>query len=247
MLGESTGTRNANYNDRMAAFDVLLFDTMGTVVDVSSSIVRELTEVLGSFDRATAVAGRWDELMGAAMSEVNAGAMPWRSHRSLRRETLRQMRDEGLLPGLDAATALDLETVIKRVSSFPDSAAGLVALRDQVIVVALSNADLDELAALSRHAGLAWHAVISAELARAYKPDPSVYRKALNMLRTEPRRTLMVAAHPWDLRAAATHGMATAYIARPGAEPPAAGDRFTLQVADLGELSHALSAPPSPC
>ena len=52
-------------------------------------------------------------------------------------------------------------------------------------------------------AGLTWHCVLSGEMVRAYKPDPSVYRFALDRLALDPRRTLMVAAHPWDLRAAA--------------------------------------------
>jgi 2-haloacid dehalogenase len=47
----------------------------------------------------------------------------------------------------------------------------------------------------------------------------------------------MVAAHPWDLRAAARHGLRTAYVARPGAEPPAPDDRFDVRVSDLAELA----------
>jgi 2-haloacid dehalogenase len=51
-------------------------------------------------------------------------------------------------------------------------------------------------------------------MVHAYKPDPAVYRLALDRLALDPRRTLMVAAHPWDLRAAAAQGLRTAYIQR---------------------------------
>ena len=51
---------------------------------------------------------------------------------------------------------------------------------------------------------------------------------------------MMVAAHPWDLRAAAEHGMATAFIARPEADPPRADDDFDLTVTDLTELADRL-------
>jgi 2-haloacid dehalogenase len=47
----------------------------------------------------------------------------------------------------------------------------------------------------------------------------------------------MVAAHPWDLRAAARHGLRTAYVARPGADAPEPGDRFDFTVRDLAELA----------
>jgi HAD superfamily hydrolase (TIGR01493 family) len=33
-------------------------------------------------------------------------------------------------------------------------------------------------------------------MVHAYKPDPAVYRFALDRLALDPRRTLMVAAHP---------------------------------------------------
>src|SRR3546814_14626237 len=59
-----------------------------------------------------------------------------------------------------------------------------------------------------------------------FKPAPAAYRYAIDTLGIDPARTLFVAAHPWDLRAAAEYGFRTAYIARPAAERPSAGDRF---------------------
>jgi 2-haloacid dehalogenase len=116
----------------------------------------------------------------------------------------------------------------------------LRTLRQVTTAVALSNADLAELAALSRHGGLSWHAALSGEHVRAFKPDPAVYQMALRLLDAEPSTVLMVAAHPWDLRAAAEHGLATAYVSRPGAEDPGPDD-FDLQVGDLAELAQLLS------
>jgi 2-haloacid dehalogenase len=103
--------------------------------------------------------------------------------------------------------------------------------------VALSNADQSELVALSAHGNLAWDGVLSAQTARSYKPDPAVYAMAAEALSAEPSQVLMVAAHPWDLRGAAALGFATAYVARPDAEPPGAGDSFDLEVGDLGALA----------
>lgn len=47
----------------------------------------------------------------------------------------------------------------------------------------------------------------------------------------------MVAAHPWDLRAAAENGFSTCFVDRPGSERPTADDTFDLTVGDLGELA----------
>jgi 2-haloacid dehalogenase len=87
---------------------------------------------------------------------------------------------------------------------------------------------------------LTWHCVLSGEMVHAYKPDPAVYRLALDRLALDPRRTLMVAAHPWDLRAAAAQGLHTAYIQRAGEGVPEPSDRFDLAVPDLAALAAGL-------
>ena len=215
--------------------DVVLFDVMGTVVDDDGTIRRELSAA-GAAD-ADAAAARWGERCSAAMADVNSGARPWASHRQLCRETFAALVDDGTLPTLDD-TALDrLAGVVERYEPWPDSAAAIASLRGHVQVVALSNADISALVALSARSGLAWHAVLSGQAARRYKPDAFVYRNALDLLRVDPARVMLAAAHPWDLRAAAEHGIRTAFVARPGATPPDPDDHFSVQVNDLAELA----------
>jgi 2-haloacid dehalogenase len=67
-----------------------------------------------------------------------------------------------------------------------------------------------------------------------------VYRFALDRLALDPGRTVMVAAHPWDLRAAADHGLRTAYVQRAGEGAPAPSDTFDLSVPDLAALAARL-------
>jgi 2-haloacid dehalogenase len=69
-----------------------------------------------------------------------------------------------------------------------------------------------------------------------------VYRLALDGLGLEAADTLMVAAHPWDLRAAAQLGMRTAYVSRDGEGVPTAQDRFDIAARDLAELAVRLGA-----
>jgi 2-haloacid dehalogenase len=108
--------------------------------------------------------------------------------------------------------------------------------------VALSNGNLSMLTDMFAGGGLTWHCVLSGEMVHAYKPDPAVYRFAVNRLALDPRRTLMVAAHPWDLRAAATHGLRTAYIERAGEGTPEPSDTFDLTSPDLAGLASRLLA-----
>jgi 2-haloacid dehalogenase len=109
--------------------------------------------------------------------------------------------------------------------------------------VALSNGNLSMLTDMFTAGGLTWHCVLSGETVRAYKPDPAVYRFALDRLALNPRRTLMVAAHPWDLRAAAAFGMHTAFVQRTGEGVPEPSDRFDLTVPGLAALAAQLLSP----
>ena len=45
--------------------------------------------------------------------------------------------------------------------------------------------------------------------------NPQVYLRAIQHLSVPPDRCAMVAAHIYDLRAAASHGMKTVYVRRP--------------------------------
>jgi 2-haloacid dehalogenase len=144
---------------------------------------------------------------------------------------------------LPAAVLEDLALAGHRLRPWPDSGPALQALARSFTVVALSNASLAQLADMFAAGGLAWHCVLSGELARAYKPDPAVYQLAIRLLGLDPAATMMVAAHPWDLRAAAGHGLRTAYVARPGEGVPGPGDRFDVRVGDLAELAARLAGP----
>ena len=76
---------------------------------------------------------------------------------------------------------------------------------------------------MAKNAGLPWDCVLSAELAKHYKPDGEVYLMAADLLGLEPAQVMMVAAHPGDLRAAASVGLRTALIPRPLERGPERG------------------------
>ena len=129
----------------------LIFDVMGTVVDIEGSIAAQARAATGLGDEELKpLLADWDARLQRAMDEIVAGRAEWRPHEQLRRDAL----PDGL-PGA-------LAGVVHRLDPWPDSPAALGRLRELRTVAALSNADLPELADLSAHGGLAWHAVLSA-------------------------------------------------------------------------------------
>ena len=84
------------------------------------------------------------------------------------------------------------------------------------MIAPCSNGHIAQSVNLARHAGLPWDAILGAEIARAYKPQPEVYLASVAALGIEPGEAMMVAAHNGDLAAAA--GLRAAHRVR---GPPA--------------------------
>lgn len=223
----------------------LVFDVMGTVVDVDATVRSTAISALASAGvddtLVRAFVEDWTARLQRLLDDVIAGELPWRGHQDLRRAALEEAVVVAGIGPLPPDTTETLASVIHRCRPWPESAAALARLRATHTVVALSNADFAELVDLSRLGAFAWHGVISTASSHSFKPDPAVYRNAVLMLGVEPAAIMMVAAHPWDLRAAAEHGLATAYVARPGSQPPRADDHFDMEVSDLDGLADRLA------
>ena len=174
------------------------------------------------------------------MDAVVSGDAHWRPHHRL----VAEAADEAItsLGGQSTAATAALGSFLDRTyPAWPDVAAATATLRRGRLVAGVSNGDLDALARLANTNAISWDIALSTGGARTFKPAPAAYRYAIDTLDIDPARTLFVAAHPWDLRAAAGHGFRTAYIARPGAQRPSDDDRFDLVVADLSGLPDLLT------
>lgn len=196
----------------------LTFDVFGTVVDWRGSIIREgeaLNRTKGLTVDWARFADAWRGQYAPSMERVRRGELPWTALDDLHRLSLETLLDDFGIVGLNDAEKDDLNRVWHRLTPWPDSAPGLARLREQFVVATLSNGSVALLVDLARAGGLVWDCILSAELARAYKPDAIVYRTAIALLDCAPGEVMMVAAHPGDLRAAREQGMRTAYVARP--------------------------------
>lgn len=226
---------------------ILAFDVFGTVVDWHGSIVRELAALAPAVD-GPAFARAWRAGYQPAMQRVRSGERGWVALDTLHREIL-----DGLLPrfglqGLDEAARVQLNGVWHRLDPWPEVRAGLLRLRAGHTLCTLSNGNLGLLIDLARHGELPWHGVLSAEVFRAYKPDPRTYRGVAELFGLPPQAVMLVAAHEDDLAAARACGLQTAYIERPhefGADAPKpvqGSPEDTLHARDLLQLADLLGA-----
>jgi 2-haloacid dehalogenase len=228
----------------------LSFDVFGTLVDWRASIARAAVPRLAALGRgdldAHAFADAWRARYRPAMARVLRGERPFVVLDVLHAETLADT-----LAGFGIAAPADLEDWSRdwhRLDPWPDVPAGLARLREGRPCVTLSNGNVALIVALSRHAGLTWDAVLGAEAARTYKPDPRAYRHAAAALGLRPGELCHVAAHHSDLAAARAAGLLTAHVARPleyGGRPAPDADQaqdWEWRVADLPALADALAA-----
>ena len=196
----------------------LVFDVFGTVVDWRGSIIREGTQwgkAKGlSIDWAK-FADRWRAGYGPSMDRVRKGSLPWMKLDALHRLILDGLLQEFHIDGLNEAEKDQWNQVWHRLAPWPDAVAGLTRLRQKFILATLSNGNVSLLVEMAKNAGLPWDTVLSAELFHHYKPDREVYLGAAGLLGCKPGELMMVAAHSGDLKAAASCGLRTAFVARP--------------------------------
>ena len=208
----------------------LLFDVFGTCVDWRGSVTREL-EGRG-LPAELAVA--WRGAYQPQLETVRSGARPWTNLDALHREALDRLLAER---GLTVGDPDELTRVWHRLDPWPDAAEGLARIRRVHVVAPCSNGHIALLVNLSRHAGLSWDAILGAELARAYKPQPAAYLRSVEALGLRPDDVAMVAAHNDDLAAAAACGLMTAFVPRPteDTEPTADWDIVARDFLELAE------------
>ncbi len=194
--------------------EVLAFDIFGTVVDWHGSIVREMAQDYPQVD-GNAFALAWRAGYRPAMARVMAGELGWTLIDDLHRMILDQILPQFGLAHLDEAARQHLNRVWHRLDPWPDAVAGLQRLKRRYLLCTLSNGNIGLLTRMARRAGLPWDCVLSAEVFRAYKPDPATYLGVARVFDLPPSRVMLVAAHHDDLAGARACGLRTAYVERP--------------------------------
>ncbi len=204
---------------RDARFDlkVLAFDVFGTVVDWRSGVIAEIDAIARERNLTIdtgAFADAWRKRYQPFLDRVRLGESPWQRLDDVHRAGLLEVLDEFALELPEA----DLDRLVftwHHLPAWPDSVAGLTRLRSRYVLTTLSNGGVGLLVDLNRAARLPFDCILSSELVKSYKPEPAVYRLVPDLLAVRPEQAMLVAAHAYDLAAAAEHGMRTAFVRRP--------------------------------
>jgi 2-haloacid dehalogenase len=220
----------------------LIFDVFGTLVDWRSSIAREARTILSPLGVAIdweAFADAWRARYPLAMEEVRSGRLPFSTLDLLHRRNLDVVLGALDLDRVDEAARTQLNLAWHRLDAWPDATPGLARLRARFLLAPCSNGNISIMVDLARRNGWHWDAILGAEIARDYKPKPVVYLSAAAALGCAPQETMMVAAHSYDLAAAAATGLRTAFVARPDEDGPGKGERAPAGPVDLSAASLA--------
>jgi 2-haloacid dehalogenase len=235
--------------DRRPPPRALLFDVQGTATDFYSTVRGEAQRIAANRSPDVDWDGfveAWRAGYSAALQAAARGPAGWVSVRAVYRDVLDRIAEQYGLGSLTDADRDQLSLAWEKLQVWTDVPAGLTRMKRRFTVATLSNADVAAIVNLSKHAGLQWDAIFTAEMARAFKPDPAVYRLAATYLGLPPAEIMMVASHKYDLRAAARLGCHSAFVARPlelgvgGAVDIAYEDEFDINASDFADLADQL-------
>lgn len=144
-----------------------------------------------------------------------SGELGWTRIDELHRLILDDLLVPFGLTGLTEAQKQYLNSTWHRLDPWPDVLTGLSRLKAHHTICTLSNGNIGLLSNMAKRAGLPWDCILSAEVFRAYKPDPATYLGVASVFSLPPAQVMLVAAHQDDLAAARACGLQTAYIERP--------------------------------
>ena len=244
---------NATRPTRASSVEVLFFDVLGTIVDWRGSIAKETSSFLArhgaSHIDAHVFADAWVGRYAGSIEPVRSGRRPFVALDVVNMENLQACLQEfGLDPAaLPRDEVEQLNRAWHRLQPWPDSVAGLTALKQRFIVAPLSDGNTRLLVNMAKHAGLPWDTILGADVPCAYKPMPKVYLHACELLGVKPEQAMLVAAHPYDLDAARRCGLQTAYVVRANAQDPSKATQaqqtagWDYTASDLIELSATLT------
>jgi 2-haloacid dehalogenase len=220
-----------------APIQAVVFDAYGTLFDVHS-VVRRCDELFPG--KGTALSQLWRSkqleytwlrsLMGRYedFAAVTRGALRYAS---------------GTL-GLECSAAVEAALMDEylRLAPYPEVPGALGQLRERRLAI-LSNGSPPMLQAVVRNAGLeaAFQAVMSVDPLRIFKPHPSVYQLAVDMLKVPKEQIGFISSNFWDVSGATSFGFRTFWVNRGGARPDELGFRPLAVLDSLAALPPALA------
>jgi 2-haloacid dehalogenase len=235
---------------RLSEFRVLTFDCYGTLIDWESGILgvlRPWATRVGISVNDAALLASFAEAESAAEHE-SPGALYPEILRSTHARIAAHFR-----AAADTTAADSLASSVGDWPPFADTREALNRLHRRHKLMVVSNVDRASFAHTQKQIGVTFDAVVTAEEVGAYKPDPRMFRRALQVAATfgaTPQQILHVAQSLYhDHVPAKTLGLSTVRVRRPsrrgelGATPdPGVNVLPDLTVRSLAELADAVDA-----
>lgn len=226
----------------------LFFDVFGTLVDWRNGIARESEAILSPLGHGLdwlAFADDWRAQYQPTLEQVRSGARAYAKLDALHRENVQPVLARHGVTDVSEQTLDELMNAWRRLPPWPDVPDALRRLRARFLLAPVSNGNISLMAGLARTNSFHWDAILGAELCGDYKPKPAVYLSACAALDLAPQDCVMVAAHTYDLAAAAALGFRTAHVARPDEYGPGKGEAapgmaVDWAAGDLGALADQL-------
>lgn len=199
----------------MTPAKVVTFDVYGTLVQWDQAVEEGLRAILdgyGSSGTDVQLAANAFEAESRRLQTVGA----FRSYREILRSSLRP----ALATAGVADTPQDGETMLahlSRISAYADAPPALAALSRKYRIVPISNTDDALLAGTLEALGPVFQTTVTAEQAKAYKPNPGLFRFALGKLQISTQDLVHVAQGTFsDLAVCTALGIRVIWVNRNG-------------------------------
>jgi len=218
----------------------LFFDVFGTLVDWRTSIAREAEATLrplGYTIDGGAFADAWRGEYQPSMADIREGRESFCKLDVLHRRNLDRILPRFGIANVPEEVLASLNLAWHRLDAWRDTAPGLIRLKQKFLIAPVSNGNISLMVGLARRNGLPWDAILGAEIAGDYKPQPQVYLSACAAFDLPPAQCMMAAAHANDLTAAAACGLRTAFITRPDEHGPGRGGKPPAEPVDVLAIS----------
>ena len=209
----------------------ITFDCYGTLTNFRiSQMAREAfadrvsPELMEQFARDF-TAYRLDEAMGE-----------WKPYKDVIRAALERTCRRWKLEYRDEE-AVRMYSAVPTWGPHPDAPEPLARIAPRIPLVILSNASNDQIHRNVGQLGAPFHAVYTAEQARAYKPRLRAFEYLLDQLGCGPEEILHVSSSPrYDLMSANDLGIRHKVFVARGHEPPPASAYGCHEIKDIGGL-----------
>jgi 2-haloacid dehalogenase len=206
------------------------FDCYGTLIDWKSGVERAFRELAHTSEDDTAeMFAAWERAQWEMIQQ------PYAPYEEILRASFRKTAEEFgyWCPGYAGEAFIES---LARWQPFPDVNPALRRLAQKHRLAIISNIDRRLLGGTLRNFAVRFDALITAEDARAYKPNPAIFRLALERLGCPPNEIVHVAfGAEYDLTAAHAIGMRLVYLNRGSA--PVGDLAIEAEIHSLEELA----------